>query len=280
MDAQDKGTKRRRWDGRPVPVNEWFDDHFSTLLYIETLNVDRDCKPVYERMRAKPGAPKRGVVAGASTIPLGRSEEEKEYPTILVDGVLLYGHDDWDCIDDMLAEGLVTVEGPSMEPAVRLTSKGWKVAHALRRHKAERKHMSEFNIMEHLPATVDDDLIRLAQNESGRDWSEDDLRRIIGKLRTLTGTFYWMCFRADIGTECHPFMEFNGLLSKYVQLCANAAEAGLPFPIASVHTGLPLPMAAHDVEYLAEKFACIFGPYFQAHPKLSKLFYERLMEGK
>lgn len=51
------------------------------------------------------------------------------------------GHDDWDCVEDFMAEGLVIWEGTGMNPILRLTDKGWALAHKLRRQRADRTKM-------------------------------------------------------------------------------------------------------------------------------------------
>lgn len=74
----------------------------------------------------------------------------------------------------------------------------------------------------------------------------------------------------------HPFIEFNGFMQKYVDICRREAAKGNDFTVANTHTGNALPMEEHDVQYLAEKFDCIFGPTFKAYPKLWEYFKECL----
>lgn len=88
---------------------------------------------------------------------------------------------------------------------------------------------------------------------------------------------YWDMFRSGFGDKCHAFLEFNGFMSKYQELCQKAADAGIDFRDANVHSGKPLPMEAHDVDYLAEKFSCIFGSFFRDNPDLAKLFASKAL---
>ncbi len=54
--------------------------------------------------------------------------ESKGYPTRLKDGSELANHDDWDCISDMEAAGLVEWRGTGLQPIITLTNYGWLVA--------------------------------------------------------------------------------------------------------------------------------------------------------
>lgn len=129
------GAKKinNQWDGERIPPEMWGKDHFSTLIYIESRIVDQDGQPVAEHMRTKPGGIRRGKVRGnASTMP------PKDYPTVLQAGVKLYGHDDWDCVDDLEAAGYVDSHGTGLLPTYQLTDKGWELAHRVRRHLGDR----------------------------------------------------------------------------------------------------------------------------------------------
>lgn len=85
------------------------------------------------------------------------------------------------------------------------------------------------------------------------NYSPEELRLMTKKMRDLVTSFYWQVIQ--IG--CHPFIEFCGLMAKYVDICE---ASGISFPDASTHTGIALPLADHHLTYLAEKFDCIFGP--------------------
>lgn len=88
---------------------------------------------------------------------------------------------------------------------------------------------------------------------------------------------YRLLFSMEFGTDCHAFLEFCGLMSKYQNLCRAAAAKGIDFRHANVHSGQPLPMEAHDVLYMAEKFECIFGSFFRDNPELAKLFAKKAL---
>jgi hypothetical protein len=101
---------------------------------------------------------------------------------------------------------------------------------------------------------------------------DQELLAIVERMRTVNSQFYATLFTMNFGTDCHAFLEFCGLTSKYADLCHAAANAGIDFRQTNVHTGNPLPMENHDVVYLAEKFECIFGAFFRDNPDKAKLF--------
>ena len=92
------------------------------------------------------------------------------------------------------------------------------------------------------------------------------------RMAALVRRFYFEAM--PIG--CHPFLEFNGLLSKYVTLASAAHRAGIDFMNASAHSGRSLPASEHDLAYVGEKLRCIFGPTL-ADPSLRRAFLAALL---
>ena len=128
---------------QPVPVSMWAKDHWSTFAYIETRCVDHKGIPAREHMRCdielhpglghhRMGLPPSGVTT-------------ERYPTRLRDGVLLHDHDDWSCVDDMEAAGLLKWEGTGIHPIFVLTEKGKTVAGRLRAHKSGGGNFGSFD---------------------------------------------------------------------------------------------------------------------------------------
>lgn len=103
------------------------------------------------------------------------------------------------------------------------------------------------------------------------------LAEIVKRMRVANQSIYQTLFRMHFGADCHAFLEFCGLMSKYADLCSRAAKNGIDFGRANIHTGTPLPMEKHDVLYLAEKFECIFGSFFRANPELARLFAKKAL---
>lgn len=86
-------------------------------------------------------------------------------------------------------------------------------------------------------------------------------------LRKLREDFYWQCFRAGVGSRAHAFIEFAGVMAKYLDLLERAhREHGIDPMVASTHTGEVLPVESHDMRYLGEKLRCIFAPFIDANP--------------
>lgn len=123
-----------------IPMEKWSKDHWSTFAYIETCIVDDKGAPDHRRMRTDHELhPGLGV---ASPISCGFSATK--YPTRLKGGDTVDGHDDWSCLDDAEAAGLLTIDGTGIYPNYALTDKGRVVARALRDHKGSGGSFSTF----------------------------------------------------------------------------------------------------------------------------------------
>lgn len=96
--------------------------------------------------------------------------------------------------------------------------------------------------------------------------SREDLLALVARMRAVSAQTYDLFFLANMGGEVHAFIEFCGVLSKYVDICERAAAQGIDFRHLNTHSNRPLPVFAHDMEYLGEKLACIFGPALRSNP--------------
>jgi hypothetical protein len=94
-----------------------------------------------------------------------------------------------------------------------------------------------------------------------------ELTALAARMDAVANRTYGLFFSAGMGSEAHAFLEFNGLIAKYVQICQRCAEQGIDFRHLNTHTGGALPVEVHDMEYFGEKLACIFGPIINANPK-------------
>ena len=127
-----------------VPVAKWGRDHWTTLLYIETRCVDYKGVIGNDHMRTNARV-HRKLLGEAQT----RFGVTGSSPTILRNGDELDRHDDWSCVEEMVAHGLVAMvkesdRKPSQqfgggEVRLALTDLGWRVAHTIRRDRAEGK---------------------------------------------------------------------------------------------------------------------------------------------
>lgn len=126
-----------------IPMKIWGKDHWSAFAYAETLAVDGGKKGliVPDRRRMRTNEKTHPHLVGFSYS--SDAHNGSGYPTRLKTKEVA-GHDDWDCLDDMVREGLLTDEGTGLNRAFRLTKFGRGVASQLRTHKSEGKNFGEF----------------------------------------------------------------------------------------------------------------------------------------
>ena len=112
----------------PIEPSIWGRDHLTTLLYLETRCVDHMGTIDRRHMRCDPKRhplfAHEGSIGGVSPTRLACGEQ--------------YHHDDWDCLDDIIAAGYMENLGTGANPIVKLTDLGWTEAGKLRRQRAER----------------------------------------------------------------------------------------------------------------------------------------------
>jgi hypothetical protein len=120
-----------------IHIATWGKDHWSAFAYAETLAVDHEgiIIPEVSKMRTN-----------HKTHPfLGGLIDGGKYPTKLRNGNILRGHDDWDCLDDAVKNGLLMDIGSSTNKAYKLTKRGRKVANLLREHKSKGRKLEDFS---------------------------------------------------------------------------------------------------------------------------------------
>ena len=96
--------------------------------------------------------------------------------------------------------------------------------------------------------------------------SRAELIALAERMDKVARQTYALFYRENMGGEVHAFLEFNGLIAKYAQICQRCAAEGVDFRHMSTHTGQALPVEVHDMVYLGEKLQCIFGPIIDANP--------------
>jgi len=130
MTATQPPATARAWDtgapARPVAPARWGKDHWSTFAYLETCVVDRDGLVAHERMRCDvrrhpvfAAARPRGLVltpggADAAQYPT-RLRAERPGPGGVWPVAELADHDDYDCVADMIREGLLEARMPEAD---------------------------------------------------------------------------------------------------------------------------------------------------------------------
>jgi len=125
---------------RPIPIEMWGKDHWSTFAYIETRCVDHKGIPELCRMRCDS---KIHPMLQDSRIAMANFGDKK-YPTILKHGMTEESHDDWSCAEEMEHFGLLENVGTGIHPIFVLTEKGKNVAAQLRSHKMDGKNFASF----------------------------------------------------------------------------------------------------------------------------------------
>lgn len=119
-----------------IPLKRWGRDHWSTFAYLETRIVDHRGTIQRERMRCDPALHPLLAHEG--------SRMGDPAPTRLVSGEVA-SHDDWSCLDDAEAEGLIQSVGTGLHRRYVLTDKGRSVAHALRDYLAQHNTSRGFD---------------------------------------------------------------------------------------------------------------------------------------
>lgn len=108
------------------PVAMWGREHWQTFYLIELAVVTNSGRPDYNRIRCNNAKNPHRRSPGAPF--------QQDYPpsTTLMNGTVLDGYDDWDCIEDMIHAGLLEWNGTGASPMFALTCAGWKIASQLR----------------------------------------------------------------------------------------------------------------------------------------------------
>lgn len=101
----------------PVNVDEFGKDHYSLLMYVEGRTVDHHGVLEHDHLRCSSKRHPLLLNAGSLAYRLGGMNDAANYPTILrrVDGEkrVRENHDDYDCLDDLVRAGWLTVAMPA-----------------------------------------------------------------------------------------------------------------------------------------------------------------------
>lgn len=118
---------------KPIPMEQFGKDHWSTFAYVETRCVDHE--GVIERKHMRCDADRHPQFAHSGiTI---------KYPTRIKTGDVK-NHDDWDCLDNCELAGLIENTGTNLHRVYKLTALGNKIAGQLRQHKADGGNFHSF----------------------------------------------------------------------------------------------------------------------------------------
>lgn len=129
-----------------IEMSQWSKDHWSTLVYVETVMVEcggfqlgtdarmRSNRRHVRVMHEMCPRPKRPSSSGSGLAVV----MSPHHGTRLKDGTEVAGHDDWMCVQDMAEAGLFTVGVEGVEPGetLHLSPRGQDLVSQLRQHKA------------------------------------------------------------------------------------------------------------------------------------------------
>ena len=118
----------------PIAVQDWGRDHWSTFAYVETRIVEHKGMVDVRHMRCDPDLHPLFAHAGSHSA---------KHPTRLREGTRS-DHDDWSCLDDAEAAGLLCNNGTGMHRIYALPEEGHRAAAALRKHKAQGGSFATF----------------------------------------------------------------------------------------------------------------------------------------
>lgn len=101
-----------------------------------------------------------------------------------------------------------------------------------------------------------------------------ELQQAVDRMRLVSNRFY--VGAQEVGF--HAFLELTGFINAYIQSCQVSLLNGIDFATCNEHSGRALPLETHQVEYIAEKFKCLFGPAFRENPELLEIFVAKLSQ--
>lgn len=120
-----------------IHIANWGKDHWSTFAYAETLAVDNKGIIIPEATKMRTNHKIHPFFMN----PIDGSK----YPTESRNGDILHGHDDWDCLDDAVKNGLLIDIGTGINRVFKLTERGRTVANLLRDHKSKGGKFEDFS---------------------------------------------------------------------------------------------------------------------------------------
>lgn len=127
-----------------IPISRWGKDHWSTFAFVAHWCVEYGARGFDISSRRH----RRQMRVDAELHPHLAHIDGECPATRLAGGEEVSEHDDYTCIDDMEAAGLVRWEGTGFHPIIFMTSAGLEVAAALNAHKTRGGSFATFHLAE------------------------------------------------------------------------------------------------------------------------------------
>lgn len=88
-------------DSEHIEMTRWGTDHWSTLLYLESVVVDNEGKVNNNKMRCHPRLHRK----------FAHHLSGEDFPGTRVQGGVIEQHDDWSCVEDMVLKDWLLLNG-------------------------------------------------------------------------------------------------------------------------------------------------------------------------
>jgi hypothetical protein len=116
----------------------------------------------------------------------------------------------------------------------------------------------------------EDPRVRKLRGRTMEENHKQDCVLALEKMKQASDAFYL----AAVKTNKHQFVEFNGLLVKYIEILRKQFMAG-----EDIITEERVPMEFGDALYIGEKLNCIFGETLMSDAKVRGAFLTKLFPG-
>jgi len=118
-----------------ISMEQWGRDHWTTFHYVAIRCASHGGEIQRDKMRCDVG--RHPHLAGGFAVLMSQVDTAR-YPTRLKGAEEVEDHDDWDCMDDMMAAGLFISTGTGMHPHYELTDLGWDVFRQISEYRGTR----------------------------------------------------------------------------------------------------------------------------------------------
>lgn len=106
-------------------------------------------------------------------------------------------------------------------------------------------------------------------------YTPEELQRALEDMRLASSAFYSLAIRSNV----HALIEFTGLINEFIKICEQTYAGGTNFVHANKHSGELMVAHSYNIDYIADKFECIFGPIL-ADEKAWQQFCEKMGHGR